>query len=225
LGPNTSEEAARKARYSFLNRVQKKHRASGIITAHHQDDLIETILLNILRGTGIRGVVAISANQKILRPMLKFPKKTIAAYAQKNKIGWREDLTNTDNKYLRNYLRNVVLPGLTHAQREEILKNHDKIAELNISIDILIARLSQSTLKYNKIDRSTFALLPIEIGKELVAYWLRENRAKDFDKKTISRIDMAIRTFPAGTVCPVVGNLKITIDKKTAQFIASPVNR
>jgi tRNA(Ile)-lysidine synthase len=70
LGLEASEETARKARYDFLESVRQKHQADAIITAHHQDDLIETALINLLRGTGPHGLIAIAKNPNILRPLL-----------------------------------------------------------------------------------------------------------------------------------------------------------
>lgn len=221
LESNASEEAARAARYEFLDELKNKYKARAIITAHHQDDLIETALLNLLRGTGINGLVAISANRQVLRPMLKLTKAEILVYAQKNGVVWREDTTNTNSKYLRNRLRNQILRDLTNEQRNKILENIEKVAKLHAPIKSEIANLSQLTLKDNQIDRAAFSLLPTEVGRELVAYWLRARHTQDYDRKTVSRIDMAIRTFPGGSLCPVKKDLKLAINKKTAKFIAS----
>ena len=91
LGPCTSEDEARQARYAFLEEVQEDFEAGGIITAHHLDDLIETAFLNILRGTNSRGLIAITDNPKITRPILKTSKKSILKYAQEHSLRWRED--------------------------------------------------------------------------------------------------------------------------------------
>lgn len=103
LGATASEELARKRRYAFLNAVAKKHDAK-IMTAHHADDIIETIAINIVRGTGWRGLAVLNSPH-IERPLLDKTKADILEYAQLHSLEWREDSTNQDTKYLRNDLR------------------------------------------------------------------------------------------------------------------------
>lgn len=69
LGPRASEADARQARYSFLKQIEEKHEAYALITAHHQDDMIETALINTVRGTGPKGLIAITASTGVLRPL------------------------------------------------------------------------------------------------------------------------------------------------------------
>ncbi|MBX4191069.1 tRNA lysidine(34) synthetase TilS [Candidatus Saccharibacteria bacterium] len=218
LGGGASEEAARKARYKFLNDVQQKHQTQAIITAHHQDDLIETAIINMLRGTGRRGLVAILSNQKITRPLLGHSKKGIVNYAKQQGLEWHEDQTNRDDSYLRNYIRSHLMPDLTKRQRENILQNIDKVAKTDIEIDDQIAKLSQLIYTHNQIDRQSFSSLPVHLGEELVLYWLRQLKVFNFDKKTINRLSLAIKTSRPNTVCPVQSDIKLLISQKTAQF-------
>jgi tRNA(Ile)-lysidine synthase len=218
LGAGTSEEMAREARYDFLEKAVKKHKAAAIITAHHQDDLIETAFINLIRGTGRKGLVAISGNKKIIRPLLKCPKQEIVEYAQKHGIKWREDSSNQDMGYLRNYVRKNLMPGLNKGQRKEILENIDKVAKNDAEIHSLIANLSQSIYKNEYIDRSAFASLPVSLSEELLIRWLKQKNVRDYDKKTISRLNVSIRTAKANTVCEIQGNLKLAIGPKKAEF-------
>src|ERR1700693_5976581 len=105
LGPNASEETARETRYEFLYGVVKKTKSKGLITAYHQDDVIETAIINLLRGTNRKGLSSRLSSDKIFRPMLEIPKSDLLAYAKANKLDWHEDLTNLDTTYLRNYIR------------------------------------------------------------------------------------------------------------------------
>jgi tRNA(Ile)-lysidine synthase len=218
LGNYASEEAAREARYRFLQAVRLKHNAGMVITAHHQDDLIETAFINLLRGTGRRGLSAISSNRGVLRPLLSYSKEQIITYAAKHKLSWNEDKTNEDNNYLRNYLRNNVIKGLTLGQRQMLIKNIDKVAIINQKLNPEIAKISQVVYEHQVINRSSFALLPSGLAEELVAYWLRQNGLLDFDRKTVNRINTALRTFKGDSWCPVAGRLKLKISKKTARF-------
>jgi tRNA(Ile)-lysidine synthase len=93
LGKNASEQKARNRRYKFLETIKTKYSADAIITAHHQDDFIETAFLNILRGSGHRGLAAMKVNQQVKRPLLHVNKESILRYANKHRIKWIEDST------------------------------------------------------------------------------------------------------------------------------------
>ncbi len=105
--------AARKLRYEWFNEVLVKENYDYISTAHHLDDQVETFLINFTRGTGLEGLTGIPAqNGNIIRPLLPFSREEIENYAKENAITWREDSSNTSNKYLRNKLRHDVVPTL-----------------------------------------------------------------------------------------------------------------
>ena len=217
LGRRASEETARNARYEFLYSLQEKYQIRSVITAHHQDDLIETALLNLLRGTGRQGLAAISSNKNVTRPLLSYSKREIKAYAAKNQIEWREDATNSDNKYLRNRLRSSLV-NLTDYNRQELVKNIDKVAKIEAKLKKEIASLSQYYSDGATIDRASFNLLPAELADELVVDWLRRFGAPEFDRKTVNRVSLALRTAKPNTVQPVRGDVQLKISRKTAQF-------
>lgn len=102
LGKNASEELARTRRYKFLHEVAKKHHAV-IATAHHMNDVAETIAINLTRGTGWRGVAVLASD--VYRPLLGKTKTELVTYANEHGLQWREDSTNTSDAYLRNRLR------------------------------------------------------------------------------------------------------------------------
>jgi tRNA(Ile)-lysidine synthase len=102
LGTNASEDLARTRRYKFLRELAKKYNAQ-IVTAHHSDDAVETIAINLSRGTGWRGLAVLDSD--IIRPLTNRTKAEILEYAQKHKLNWHEDSTNTRSKYLRNQIR------------------------------------------------------------------------------------------------------------------------
>lgn len=103
LGSNVSEETARDARYAFLFQEAKRLGAT-VVTAHHADDMVETVALNFTRGTGWRGL-AVLGREDIARPLLDTPKRQLYDYAITNRLEWVEDATNREPKYLRNRLR------------------------------------------------------------------------------------------------------------------------
>jgi tRNA(Ile)-lysidine synthase len=117
------EEAARQARYAALGRLCRQHGAQVLLTAHHQDDQAETVLLQLLRGSGLAGMSAMSSGQTapallgdaatvIVRPLLDVSRKQIEAYAQARQLKHVDDESNADVRYTRNALRHRVMPVL-----------------------------------------------------------------------------------------------------------------
>ena len=107
------EEAARDLRYEFLTQVAEENGFDAILTAHHADDNAETVLLNLLRGTGTAGLGGIPAVRgSIYRPFLSLTRETLAAYAAENGIPHVEDATNNEEIAARNILRRRVMPVL-----------------------------------------------------------------------------------------------------------------
>ncbi len=114
-GPNGwgIQEAARNLRYAWFEEVRKANRLALIATAHHAGDSAETLLLNLFRGTGIRGLHGILPRQgKIIRPLLFLSKKEIWDYAAENNISFREDASNQSSDYARNALRHHIVPAI-----------------------------------------------------------------------------------------------------------------
>jgi tRNA(Ile)-lysidine synthetase-like protein len=218
LGAAASEDQARKARYGFLEVVRTKYGAKAIITAHHQDDMIETAFINVLRGSGRKGLTAIKDNPKILRPLINIPKKELVEYARAQKITWREDKTNQDPRYLRNYIRLGLIPKLSDVQRQQIVKNIDKVAKNKQELDNLIATLSRSLVKNEYIDRSKFTLLPTELCSELIAYWLRDHGVNQFDRKTVERLSLRLKIAKPHTEVDAGKDLRLVIGATSAHF-------
>lgn len=112
------EEAGRKVRYEFFNELAQEYKAKYILTAHHADDNLETILLNFTRGASLKGLCGMEEVQEttekiiLYRPLLDLSKTEILAYLKTQKIRYREDKTNKDAAYRRNYIRHKVIPAL-----------------------------------------------------------------------------------------------------------------
>ena len=108
----TLEESARKLRYQAFLKVMKKDRLNKLFLAHHKNDQAETILMNILRGSGIQGAIGIKQDGVIFRPLLNLKKSEILKIAESHGVKFVEDSTNAENDATRNYLRNVVIPEI-----------------------------------------------------------------------------------------------------------------
>ncbi|HEY0046008.1 MAG TPA: tRNA lysidine(34) synthetase TilS [Flavobacterium sp.] len=105
--------AARQLRYLWFDELLHEYQLDFLLTAHHADDSLETFLINFSRGTGLDGLTGIpEKNGKILRPLLPFSRAEVVKYATDNNIEWREDSSNSSEKYLRNKLRHSVIPQL-----------------------------------------------------------------------------------------------------------------
>ena len=105
--------AARALRYQWFEELCTKYQLDKIATAHHGDDSLETLLLNLTKGTGIAGLHGILPRQgRVIRPLLFADKAMLLQYAQAHKLAWQEDVSNTQNYYARNLVRNKVVPLL-----------------------------------------------------------------------------------------------------------------
>ena len=120
------EMAARELRYNWFENLRKEYEAEAIAVAHHQDDSVETFLLNIIRGTGIHGLTGIKPKmEKISRPLLCVNKQEILDYAEQEKLLFVTDSSNLENNYIRNKIRLDILP---------------EMKEINPSVDEAILR-------------------------------------------------------------------------------------
>lgn len=212
LGAGASEATAREVRYGFLNRVQQQTNAQAIITAHHQDDLLETAILNILRGTGRRGLTSLKSNETLRRPLLHVPKSDIQAYAIKHKLSWREDSTNHDERYTRNYIRHRLLVRFDADARQQLLTLLAQLGQINTEADALIAEQLQAHIVNNGIQRSWFNGLRHDVSKEVLAAWLRSNNIADFDRRTLERITVGVKTKPPGKRLQVLHGYQVAIE-------------
>ncbi|TRX11073.1 tRNA lysidine(34) synthetase TilS [Flavobacterium gawalongense] len=109
----STQVAARKLRYNWFYELLETEKFDYILTAHHADDNLETFIINLTRVTGLEGLTGIpEQNEKVIRPLLLFSRQEIENYAKENTIQWREDSSNTSDKYLRNKIRHHVVPML-----------------------------------------------------------------------------------------------------------------
>ncbi|MBI4537209.1 MAG: tRNA lysidine(34) synthetase TilS [candidate division NC10 bacterium] len=121
---------AREARYRALEETRRRLRAAFVLTAHQQNDQAETILLNLLRGTGPRGLAGIPPQRgRLLRPLLRVDRAAIAAYATRQCVPFREDASNRSEAYRRNRIRRRLLPLLAAEYNPRIVESLADLAE------------------------------------------------------------------------------------------------
>lgn len=114
LGPSASETVSRRARYAWLGEVQRRRNARYLITAHHQDDQAETVLLRALKGSAPAGLAGMPARGRggLVRPLLSFTRAELAAHVADRGLPYHDDPANADPRHLRSWLRTALLPTL-----------------------------------------------------------------------------------------------------------------
>lgn len=109
----STQMAARDLRYEWFQEILKNNKYDYIATAHHKDDQVETLFINLMRGTGISGLHGILPKQKnLIRPLIDFSRKQIEEFVVKQQLNFREDSSNASDKYLRNKIRHQLIPVL-----------------------------------------------------------------------------------------------------------------
>lgn len=202
LGQDASEEQARDARYKFLNKVKSQYNALQIITAHHSDDVVETIIINLIRGTGWRGLSSLRSTDHLARPLLDFTKKDILDYAKDNNLQWVEDSTNKDLKYLRNEIRHKIVTKMSTKQRQHFLDLYQSQLSLTDEIDSHTARLGSDK-------RHDFIMWPESVSLEVLRTQLKLTRPQ------AKRALMAIKTARPNTQFEVSSDTQLSFSKNT----------
>ncbi|MDR1516958.1 MAG: tRNA lysidine(34) synthetase TilS [Dysgonamonadaceae bacterium] len=158
------EMAARELRYAWFEIVRRQYDADALAVAHHRDDSVETVLLNLIRGTGIRGLSGIVArNGKIVRPMLAVTRQEILQYVKEREIPFRSDSSNEQDVYLRNAIRLNVIPlleTLNPSVKEAIFRTSQNVGEAEKIYTEEIVRLKQAVFDGEKINISALRKTP-----------------------------------------------------------------
>jgi len=192
LGSEASEATAREARYRFLRETAHKYGANSVITAHHQDDYLETIILNILRGTSGRGLAPMRGYRDVVRPMLHMTRREIENYAKRNSVQWREDPTNADTDYLRNYIRMKIMPKIEDSRNEFLTIS----GAAGAAFDELDHAIALITPVKETMQRNVLLKYPFSVQKEIIRCWLIRHEVGELSRRDIERVTLATKTLP-----------------------------
>ena len=130
--------AARELRYQWFYELMEINKIEYLVTAHNLNDQFETILINISRGTGFDGIAGMNhKSKKIFRPLISFTRSQIEKYAIDNKVDWREDSSNLNDKYLRNFIRNNILKKWMKYDNNLLTNFRTTVKNLNFAKDVL----------------------------------------------------------------------------------------
>lgn len=163
-----TEEAGRKARYEFFEEIYSKVEANKIAIAHNKNDKAETIIMHLLRGSGLSGLKGIEPirDNKYIRPLIECERSEIEKYCDENNLNPRIDKTNFENEYTRNKIRNIVIPYIKKEFNPNIVETLDRLSEVATDESNYINRQVQNT--YNK-------LLVEKIEKQIILKWKEFN--------------------------------------------------
>lgn len=173
----TGEAVARQCRYDFFRRVAEAIARDDepvyLVTAHHRDDLLETIALNIMRGTGWRGLAPMNRPQ-VLRPLLDIAKAELVSYAIEHGLAWREDQTNDSPRYLRNRLR-ALLASRSPADKAKLTQLYERQNHLRRQIEQELEHYCVRHITRDKqgqlvLRRYDLIMLPSQVAIELLRY-------------------------------------------------------
>lgn len=144
-----TEEAGRNARYDFFNEILEKTNSNKIAIAHNKNDKVETMIMNILRGSGITGLKGIEPikNNKYIRPLIECERFEIEQYCKENNIDARIDRTNFENIYTRNKIRNIIIPYIKKEFNPNIIQTMDRLSDLVKEEDEYLERFVQNEYK------------------------------------------------------------------------------
>lgn len=176
-----NESDFRNFRYDFFREVIKKYDANYLLTAHHGDDLIETVMMRIVRGSNLNGYSGIKkyideGTYKVLRPLIFYDKSEILKYNQENNIEFVNDYTNDLDEYTRNRYRHIILPFLKKEDslvHNKFLKYSDELQECENFIETVINKYMLEVSKENKIDVERFKKFEVFVQKRILVRMLR----------------------------------------------------
>lgn len=208
LGADVSEDRARQRRYHFLRMVAKKHHAV-IATAHHGDDVVETIAINLTRGTGWRGLAVLDSD--IMRPLLHYTKKELLDYAKQHNLTWHDDSTNTSDTYLRNRLRQKIATTLDDDHKFQLLALRDTQVSLKRAIDQITSSMASEIAEYS---RYFFTAIDEQTADELLRAICQQRIGVSPTRPQRTRALLAIKTAQAGTTHQIATGMQLVVTKQ-----------
>lgn len=213
LGAGVSEEVAREKRYEFLRKVAFLEKGE-IYTAHHLDDLVESVAINLIRGTGWRGLAVLNA-PGVRRPLIDgtlgrvFDKKAILAYAGERGVVFRQDPTNSSEAYLRNRVRERVL-ALTLKTKQEIYELWRKQVKISREVGEILEAVVPEDLRF---EREWFEGLSDDVALEVLRAGLSRVGVSATRPQMLDFL-RAIRAYGPGKKFNLPGDKLVKINRK-----------
>ena len=242
-----TEETGRKIRHEFFNEILEKTNSNKIATAHNNNDKVETIIMNILRGSGTEGLKGIEANRenKYIRPLIDVTRDKIEEYCLNNNLNPKIDKSNNENIYTRNKVRNVVIPYIKKEFNPNIIKTINRLSEIATEENEYLNKVTEET--FNKIcigieeqqdiaihtshltphtsivlDLKQFNNLELVIKRKLILYTINEllGTTEGIEKVNIDDIIKLCSNNIGNKYLMPIKNLKVLVKKGKIFFIA-----
>ena len=187
-----TEETGRKIRYDFFEEVLKNTNSNKIATAHNNNDKVETIIMNILRGSGITGLKGLDPirENKFIKPLIETSREEIEKYCEENRLNPRIDKSNNENIYTRNKVRNCVIPYIKREFNPNILKTINRLSEVATEENEYLSKITVEAFNQTKVenapkgdseknkeialDLKKFNKLELVIKRRLILYTINE---------------------------------------------------
>jgi tRNA(Ile)-lysidine synthase len=190
------ETAAREARYGFFAKAAKRHGCDTIFLAHHADDLVETFLLNLIRGAGLAGLVAMrdvstrcidGVDLTIVRPLLSVWRSEIDKYVQEYHLRFREDATNKNLAPTRNRIRNRIIPYLEKILGRNFRQNIWRTAMIAAEEEKWISEKLPDSMNAD-FSLAKLRALPVALQRRAILKWLRAQNICEVGFDLIERV-------------------------------------
>lgn len=226
-----TEEVGRQVRYSFFDEVLEKTNSNKIATAHNSNDRAETVILNILRGSGISGLKGIEAmrDQKYIRPLINTDRESIEKYCEENNLEPKIDETNKENIYTRNKVRNVVIPYIKKEFNQNIIKTINRLSTVATEEnDYLIKITKQEYANISNIESDIITLdlkrfnnLELVIKRRLILYTINEaiHTTNGIEKVNLDDIVKLCSNNIGNKYLTPIKEIKIYVKKGKVYFI------
>ena len=228
-GDDNFHNQARNIRYNFFEDIVKKYDANYLMTAHHGDDLIETILMRLVRGSTLKGYsgfekIVNQGTYKMIRPLIFLTKDYIKDYDDKNNIPYVIDNSNFKGKYTRNRYRMTLLPFLKEEDpkvHEKFIKFSETLEEYDEFINKEIKRSINQVYKNNVIDLEKYLLLDSLIQKKIIYYILEEIYKEDLmiiNDKHVNLIMDLIKSKRSNAMVCLPHNIEVIKSYNNVEF-------
>lgn len=227
----TLEEAGRKERYDFFYEVMKSQKCNKIATAHNSNDNAETVIMNIIRGSGVSGLKGIEPiRDNVIRPLIEITRKEIEAYCKENELDPRHDESNDEDIYTRNKVRLKVIPYIEENINSNVVNNINRLSSIVLEEEKYIEKeaekaynecLIASEENRNVYNLKKFNSLDIVIKKRLIKKFIINllGNAKDIEKIHIDDIVKLCDKNIGGKFLMPNKRVKISIIKGTIECI------
>ncbi len=228
-----TEETGRQIRYEFFNEILEKTNSNKIATAHNNNDKVETILMNILRGSGTSGLKGIEAirDNMYIRPLINTSREEIEEYCKTNKLEPRIDKSNNENIYTRNKIRNIVIPYIKQEFNPNIIKTINRLSEVANEENEYLNKVTEN--EFNKLllekannsyvlNLKDFNKLELVIKRRVILYTINEllSSTTGIEKVNIDDIIELCNNNIGNKYLSPIKNLKVLVKKGKIFFIA-----